>query len=87
MTSKTITVFSELLNIYGAAFNKANGNVGGEVFDQWTAVVELMTLEQIAIKLDAIRAMHLIEVDKCKHIKPVSLADFQSIKLVGAVSK
>ncbi len=84
MTNKTITVFNELSNIYGAAFNKVNGNVGGEVFKQWQAVVELMALEDIAIKLDAVRAMHLIEVDKCKYIKPVSLADFQSVKLVGA---
>lgn len=80
MTNKTVAVYNELTNIYGAVFNKSNGNVGGEVFKQWQDAVELMPIEEIAIKLDAVRAIHLIEVDKCKYIKPVSLADFQSVR-------
>ena len=85
--NKTVAAFNALTNIYGASFNKANGNIGGEVFKQWQAVVEGLTMDEIVGKLEAVRAVHLIEVDRCKYIKPVSLADFQSVKLVGAVNK
>lgn len=81
---KTESVYNELTNIYGASFNKVNGNVGGEIFNQWQAIIEGLTMEEIITRLEAVRAIHLIEVDKCKYVKPVSLADFQSVKLVGA---
>ena len=75
---KTITVFKELLNIYGASFAKANGQLYGETFHEWAKVVESLEANAIVSKLEAIRAKHLIEVDKCKYIKPPSLIDFQN---------
>lgn len=82
--NKTESVYKELTNIYGASFNKVNGNIGDEIFNQWAAIIEGLTMEEIITRLEAVRAIHLIEVDRCKYIKPVSLADFQSVKLVGA---
>jgi negative regulator of replication initiation len=76
--NKTITVFNGLLNIYGASFARANGQLHGETFKEWAKIVEGLETNAIVSKLEAIRAKHLIEVGKCKYIKPVTLIDFQN---------
>ena len=76
--NKTTAVFKELLSIYGASFAKANGNLYGETFREWAKIVEGLEINAIVSKLEAVRAKHLIEVDKCKYIKPPTLIDFQN---------
>ena len=64
--NKTALVFKELSNLYGAQFNRVNGNVGGDIFNQWVDVIEPQSSEVLFHTIQGLRYQHAINVDKCK---------------------